>query len=189
MDTDQGLVRRLPEPLLPGQKAEPLRLKERNVLPVDLTADDEVLCDGRLVSADELRRRVKEFVANPSDSEDLPEKMSVSFPYFGVLSVTKNHVISLCCDRNASYKAYMDVQNALVAAYNELRDELARTKWQKNYAELTPEQKRAVRQVYPQRKTDNACLEHLVVARLDIYAAVLLHDCYHHARSHPESGV
>lgn len=151
MDTDQGLVRRLPEPLLPGQKAEPLRLKERNVLPVDLTADDEVLCDGRLVSADELRRRVKEFVANPSDSEDLPEKMSVSFPYFGVLSVTKNHVISLCCDRNASYKAYMDVQNALVAAYNELRDELARTKWQKNYAELTPEQKRAVRQVYPQK--------------------------------------
>ena len=48
--------------------------------------------------------------------------------------VTEKHVVSLRCDRGSSYKAYMAVQNELVAAYNELRDELAQEKWRKNYA-------------------------------------------------------
>ena len=39
----------------------------------------------------------------------------------------------------------------LVAAYNELRNELAQEKWQKNYSELTPEQQEAVREYYPQK--------------------------------------
>ena len=43
---------------------------------------------------------------------------------------------SLRCDRGSSYKAYLAVQNELVAAYNELRDELAQEKWGKDYAAL-----------------------------------------------------
>lgn len=41
------------------------------------------------------------------------------------MMITEKHVISLRCDRGSSYKAYLAVQNELVAAYNELRDELA----------------------------------------------------------------
>ena len=54
-------------------------------------------------------------------------------------------------NRGSSYKAYMAVQNELVAAYNELRDELAQEKWQKNYVELDQEQQDAIRDIYPQR--------------------------------------
>ncbi len=43
----------------------------------------------------------------------------------------------------------MAVQNELVAAYNELRDELAQEKWQKNYVELDQEQQDAIRDIYP----------------------------------------
>lgn len=151
MDTDKGLPRRLPELPAEGQTAEPTKLKERNLLPVDLTGTDAVLCGGDTVDLTELRRRAKEFIANPSDREDLPEKEPVEIPYFGLMPVTKHHLIYLRCDSNASYQAYMAVQNELAAAYNELRDDLARLKWQKNYAGLTPGQKQAVRQVYPQR--------------------------------------
>lgn len=151
MDTDRGLARRLPEPVPAGQPTESLKLKERNVLPVDLDGHDEVRCAGQRVSLDELRLRAKEFIANPANSSELPEKVAVAVPYFGTLPVTKHHVISLYYDRRASYQAYIAVQDALVAAYAELRDELARRKWQKSYAELSPEQKRAVRQVYPQK--------------------------------------
>ena len=87
----------------------------------------------------------------PIVRQDLPEKEPVEIPYFGLMPVTKHHLIYLRCDSNASYQAYMAVQNELAAAYNELRDDLARLKWQKNYAGLTPGQKQAVRQVYPQR--------------------------------------
>ena len=43
------------------------------------------------------------------------------------------------------------MQNELVAAYNELRDELATEKFGVKYAELTDEQQKAVREMYPQR--------------------------------------
>ena len=42
--------------------------------------------------------------------------------------VNDKHVISLQNDRGSSYQAYISVQNELVAAYNELRDELAHRK-------------------------------------------------------------
>ena len=54
-------------------------------------------------------------------------------------------------DRGSSYQAYISVQNELVAAYNELRDELAQEKFEGTYAELNDAQQKAVREVYPQR--------------------------------------
>ena len=60
-------------------------------------------------------------------------------------------IISLQNDRGSSYQAYISVQNELVAAYNELRDELALQKWQRPYAELNDEQQKAIREIYPQR--------------------------------------
>ena len=80
-----------------------------------------------------MRAKAKEFIANPYNDETKPEKISKNVPFFGTVQVTENHVVSLRCDRGSSYKAYMAVQNELVAAYNELRDELAQEKWQKNY--------------------------------------------------------
>lgn len=54
-------------------------------------------------------------------------------------------------DRGSSYQAYISVQNELVAAYNELRNELALQKWQRPYEELNDEQQKAIREIYPQR--------------------------------------
>lgn len=71
-------------------------------------------------------------------------------PFFGNVMVTENHVISLQSDRGSSYQAYFDVQNELVAAYNELRDELAQEKWQKNYADLNEDQQK-IRDIFPQK--------------------------------------
>ena len=51
----------------------------------------------------------------------------------------------------SSYKAYLAVQNELVAAYNELRDELAQEKWGKDYAALDEDQQKAIRDIYPQK--------------------------------------
>ena len=43
------------------------------------------------------------------------------------------------------------MQNELVAAYNELRDELAKEKFGTTYGELSDAQQKAIREVYPQR--------------------------------------
>ena len=150
MDTDRGLARRLPPPPEKDQKIEDQKKKERNVLQVFLNMNDQLMC-GKYINVEQLRAKAKEFIANPYNDETKPEKISKNVPFFGTVQVTENHVVSLRCDRGSSYKAYMAVQNELVAAYNELRDELAQEKWQKNYVELDQEQQDAIRDIYPQR--------------------------------------
>ena len=81
----------------------------------------------------------------------MPEKVEVDVPYFGKQMVTKNHVISLQNDRGTEYQAYIDVQNEIAAAYNELRDDLSRQKFGKIFMELDEEQQKAVQQIYPQK--------------------------------------
>ena len=150
MDTDRGLAGRLPEPPQENQRKEDRDIKERNILQVFVNFNDQLMCGSDYVSVEQLRDKAKEFIANPYNDEKLPEKVAVEVPFFGTQMVTKFHVISLRCDRGTSYKAYIAVQNELVAAYNELRNELAQSKWQKNYADLNEEQQDAIRQIYPQ---------------------------------------
>ena len=150
MDTDRGLARRLPEPPQENQKKEDKDIKERNILQVIVNFNDQLMCGNDYVSVEQLRAKAKEFIANPYNDEKLPEKVAKEVPFFGTQMVTKFHVISLRCDRGTSYKAYIAVQNELVAAYNELRNELAQSKWQKNYADLNEEQQEAIREIYPQ---------------------------------------
>ena len=150
MDTDRGLARRLPEPPQENQKKEDKDIKERNILQVFVNFNDQLMCGADYINVEQLRDKAKEFIANPYNDDKLPEKVAKEVPFFGTQMVTKFHVISLRCDRGTSYKAYIAVQNELVAAYNELRNELAQSKWQKNYADLNEEQQEAIREIYPQ---------------------------------------
>ena len=151
MDTDRGLARRLPPPPEKDQKLDDAKKKERNVLQVFLNMQDQLMCGNDYITVDQLRAKAKEFIANPYNDETKPEKHAKDIPFFGNMMITEKHVISLRCDRGSSYKAYLAVQNELVAAYNELRDELAQEKWQKNYVDLNDDQQKAIRDIYPQK--------------------------------------
>jgi hypothetical protein len=89
-------------------------------------------------------------MANPYNDETLPEKEPKQVPYFGEMMITKG-VISLRNDLDTQYGTYIAVQNELVAAINELRDELSRQQFGKPYDELDMDQQNAVREVYPSR--------------------------------------
>lgn len=151
MDTDRGLARRLPPPPEQEQNNDDIKLKERNVLQVFLNMNDQLMCGNDYITTDQLCAKAKEFIANPYNDDSKPEKYSKDIPFFGNMMITEKHVVSLRCDRGSSYKAYIAVQNELVAAYNELRDELAQEKWQKNYADLNEDQQKAIRDIYPQK--------------------------------------
>lgn len=150
MDTDRGLARRLPEPPKKDQ-VEPDKIKERNVLQVYLNKDDQLMCGNEYIRVEDLRGKAKEFIQNAGNEDNKPEKIQVNVEFFGPMQVTEKHVISLQNDRGSSYQAYISVQNELVAAYNELRDQLANEKWQLTYSELNGEQQKAIRDIYPQR--------------------------------------
>ena len=152
MDTDQGLARRLPPPVPKDQKNDAdVDIKKRNLLVVLVSSGNQIMCGGELTDIKQLKDKVKEFVENPYNDANKPEKVEVDIPYFGKKMVSKNHVISLQSDRGTSYQAYIDVQNELAAAYNELRDDVSKEKFGKAFMDLDEEQQKAVQQIYPQK--------------------------------------
>jgi len=150
MDVDSGLERRLPQWVDPEELENDDQIKERNVLVVLVNKDNQLLVEGELARIDNLRDKAKEFMANPYDEENLPEKEPMEIPYFGETMVTKG-VISLRNDVGTRYGTYIAVQNELVAAINELRDELARERFGKPYEEIENEQQDAIRDIYPSK--------------------------------------
>ena len=152
MDTDKGLARRLPPPVPKDQKKnEEMDIKKRNILVVLINSNNQILCNNEFIDIKQLREKVRNFIENPYNDEHMPEKTEVDVPFFGKQMVTKNHVISLQNDRGTEYQAYIDVQNELAAAYNELRDEVSRKKFGKAFADLDEDQQKAVQQIYPQK--------------------------------------
>jgi biopolymer transport protein ExbD len=153
MDTDRGLARRLPQPPDPNQKQQDnIIVKERNVLQVRINKDDQLMVGSEYMDIKQLRAKAKEFVSNPSDDANLPEKHLKNIPLLGGdCMITEKHVISVQNDVGTSYQAYIDVQNELVAAYNELRNELSEEKFGKSYAECSEDEQKAIRDFYPQK--------------------------------------
>ena len=150
MDVDSGLERRLPQWVDPEQLEDDQQIKERNVFVVLVNRNNDLLVEGENMRIEDLRERAKEFMANPYNDETLPEKEPAEVPYFGEVMVTKG-VISLRNDRDTQYGTYIAVQNELIAAINELRNELARDEFGKPYDELNRDQKDAIRQIIPSR--------------------------------------
>lgn len=151
MDTDRGLARLLPPPPEDEKSDETDKIKERNILQVYLNKDDALMCGNDYISIDQLRDKAKEFIANAGNAENMPEKTQKNVEFIGTTFISDKHVISLQNDRGSSYQAYISVQNELVAAYNELRNELAKANFGTTYAELDEEHQKAIREVYPQR--------------------------------------
>ena len=151
MDTDRGLARRLPPPVPKEQKDQDVDIKKRNLLVVLINSNNQILCGDQYVDIKQLKDLVKEFVQNPFNDEHKPEKIEEDVPLFGKVMITKNHIISLQNDRGTEYQAYIDVQNELAKAYNELRNEISKEKFGKLFEALTEEQQDAVIKIYPQK--------------------------------------
>ena len=151
MDVDSGLERVLPQmPPENQEKDDTPPIKERNVFTVLLDANNRLMVEGELIRIDDLRAKAKEFMLNPNDSEALPEKKMTEIPLMGEIPVTKG-VISLRNDYGTQYGTYIAVQNELVAAVNELRNEMASAKFGKTYANCNADQKDAIRAAIPSR--------------------------------------
>lgn len=149
MDVDSGLSRKLP-PIPEEITDKPPEIKERNVFIVLINSHNQLQVEGELMSIDKLKESTKEFVKNPLDKDNLPQKEEKDIPFFGVYNVSKG-VVSLQNDMGTSYETYIAVQNELIAAYNELRDELAKGRFGKSYLDCKEDEQKAIKKIYPQR--------------------------------------
>jgi len=126
MDVDSGLERRLPQWVDPEELDDTPPVRERNIFTVLVDRFDRLMVEGEIMDIDFLREEAKEFMANPLNDENLPEKEIQIVPYFGEYEVTKG-IISLRNDEGTSYGKYLAVQNELVGAINDLREDLSKS--------------------------------------------------------------
>ena len=168
MDTDTGLARRLPPPPDPNQQEDDVKVKGRNVFVVSVNMNNEIMYyygdEAKRVTKfgvqpSELREIAKEFIANPENKANMPAFLPADppLPVLGAYPITKNHIISVQTDRSTKYEVYFQIQNELMAAYNELRDEFAMAKFGKHYKDLKSESEEelAVRGVYPMKISES----------------------------------
>ena len=169
MDTDRGLGRTLPKPPEDEEQQNEIDVKERNLLNIRVNKDNYLMIGEDFVSLSDVKPRAKEFIANFENLPNLPERNPKSIELLeqsrlssspeagkymtagGKLMVTDKHVISVQTDRGTSYWVYFEVHNELVAAYNELRNELAEAAFGRKYENCTQDEQDAIRHFYPQK--------------------------------------
>ena len=149
MDVDKGIERRLPPMPDENQKQQDIKVNRRNIVVVRINAQDRILAGGEPMDVTQVKAKIKEFITNPTNSESLPEKEMKDIEGFGQYAVSKG-VVSLQNDRGTSYSAYIKVQNEIVKAFNEIRDEFAMTNFGSKYADLDEEKVKIVREAIPQ---------------------------------------
>ena len=153
MDTDQGLARSLPKPPEDDQLNNEIKVKERNILNIRINKDNYLLIGDDYATLADVKERAKEFIKNEDNKPNLPELKPHKVKELGkTFMVTENHVISVQTDRGTDYGVYFAVQDALVSAYNEIRDEFSKQEFGGyKYDQLTADQQKIVRDVYPQK--------------------------------------
>ena len=152
MDVNQGLARRLPAPVPPDAKVEDTDINKRNLFVVKINWENKLLVQGQELDVRQLRAKAKEFIVNANDDSNMPKLFEEDFGQpFGTLKYTKEHVISVQNDAETQYQAYLEAQNELVAAYNELREECAQKYFHTAYTELDEEWQKKIQKIYPQK--------------------------------------
>ncbi|MEN8885664.1 MAG: biopolymer transporter ExbD [Winogradskyella sp.] len=136
IEKDKGILRSLPP--IDNTDYTPPIIKQKNLFTVLINRNNQLFVEDEVMEIKDLRKAAIEFLDNAGgtnaagdvctwckgkkdeSSSDHPDKA----------------IISMKHDRETSYEKYIEVQNELVAAYNELREREARRLYKKYYPEV-----------------------------------------------------
>jgi biopolymer transport protein ExbD len=136
MDADKGLGRKLPP--IDEQQQEQRDISRSNVLQLRIDDADMLYCDDKPVTVGELQRQVESFVASRQ---------------------TDKHMIAVETSRKASYNAYFEMQNAIVGAYRQLREQMARREYGHPFSQCNESERDAIIRRYPQRISEGMAVQ------------------------------
>ena len=150
MDVDSGISRKLPP--MPEENVETPEINKRNIYVVLINKNNKVLAgigsptnnievDGNGIISESLKEEVKSFVNNngkKGNSSESPEKA----------------VVSLQNQEGTSYSMYIQVQNELTKAYNELRNEKANNDFGLDFDKLDFEEQKIIKKYYPMKVSE-----------------------------------
>ena len=138
MDVDTGIARKLPPMPEEELQDDDVKIHDRNIYVVKVNKNNQLLVEGELLDITQLKEGAKRFINNNGLNPNLSDNPDKA-------------IISLQNDRGTEYMTYIQVQNELAAAYNELRNEKALMKFGESFINLNKTQKKEIRKMYPQK--------------------------------------
>ncbi|PKP21691.1 MAG: biopolymer transporter ExbD [Bacteroidetes bacterium HGW-Bacteroidetes-20] len=150
INTEQGIPRRLPPPATEEIKEE---INQRNVFNVVVNFNNQISVNNEVITIGQLKDKAKEFLENPNDLPNLPVKEFKTIDFLGDYRVSKG-VVSLKNDQSTSYEVYVQVQNELERAINELRDEVSIQYFGKKYATLDTAFQSSIKKAIPMQVSE-----------------------------------
>ncbi|MFI3292159.1 MAG: biopolymer transporter ExbD [Rikenellaceae bacterium] len=152
MNVDTGISRMLPPMPEDDVILEDIKIKERNLLLVFVSGSGNIMAGGELIDISALKDKTREFILNPMDDPNLPEKNSISLELPDgskwVYPISAG-VVSLQTTRDTNYDIYIQVQDQLTRAFNEIRDEVSLRKFGKPLENLEKAHRDAVTKAVP----------------------------------------
>ena len=128
MDTDKGLTRQLP-PAEDKTIQQETEINKNLMLELKISASNQLSINGRTAPMKSVRKEILQLVER----------------------VGQRHLISVNCDSHASYDVYFHLQNEIVAAYNQWREQTALKRYHTSYSRLSAKERAAIDEVCPQR--------------------------------------
>ena len=133
-----------------------IRVRERNVFLVLLNGNGKMMVGTadalELIDPRELTSRVGAFVRNVSDDPGLAEKVVTEFdlPGGGKMEYPVSQgIVSLQTASDTPFDSYLDVQNRIAQAFDDIRTHLAQRQFGKPYGELSDAQRQVVMRAVP----------------------------------------
>ena len=138
MDVDTGIARKLPPMPEEELQEDDVKIHDRNIYVVKVNKNNQLLVEGELLDITQLKEGAKRFINNNGLNPNLSDNPDKA-------------IVSLQNDRGTEYMTYIQVQNELAAAYNELRNEKALMKFGESFVNLNKTQQKEIRKMYPQK--------------------------------------
>lgn len=133
MDVDKGLFRLLPSPEPQKQLKTETIVDKNTLMALHVTADHRLLLNDKPIEVSRLKGEIVQFVNR----------------------LGNRHLISIESDREADYDLYFQMQNQIMMAYNELRNQYSMKHFGKAFDALSSSQKESVRKNCQQRVTES----------------------------------
>ena len=133
---------------LSTNESQQIQFNKRNVFQVLINSNNQLLVNGVAGNLSTLKDDAIRFLTNPTNDPNMSVQDVKVIGKIGKVNVSKG-VISIQSDRETSYKMYINVQNELSKAINEIKDNLSRSKFGKKFDELDDVEQKDIAKAVP----------------------------------------
>ena len=142
IEKDKGILRSLPP--IDDSQTEPPIIKQKNLFTILVNRDDRLLVEEELMDIRDLKQAAIDFLDNGGGVN--AEGESCDYCRGKRDEASSDHpdkaIITLKHDRETTYGRYIEVQNELVAAYNELREREAQRIFNRSFTSMLEEKEK-----------------------------------------------